>query len=245
MTKPPAVPETATNQANREMKSNPSGASPLHLWAGVLGLLGALLVGTGEFLLHFDSLARYAEDGRYLFMSDISVSRSNWGHFIAVLGIPLYIPGCWHLWCVTKTRHPVVAAVAATALGYGFFLGAVWIGSRASAHALTHHTTLEEVRPLIELYELRYETLLQGIRATTLVFSITFIGLVAMGRTSLPRWAAAFNPITSIALAFALYFAVPEVGKYIMPIALNVAFSMLFVVTLLTNSLPPKASHEV
>jgi hypothetical protein len=30
---------------------------------GVLGLLAAILVGAGEFLLHFDAMGRFAEGG--------------------------------------------------------------------------------------------------------------------------------------------------------------------------------------
>ena len=48
-----------------------------------LGLLGALLVGTGEFLLHFDPLARFGEG--YAFMADIPDSRLTVGHFLRCL----------------------------------------------------------------------------------------------------------------------------------------------------------------
>jgi hypothetical protein len=36
---------------------------------GIIGLVGAILCGTGEFLLHFDPLARFSG---YEFMADIS-----------------------------------------------------------------------------------------------------------------------------------------------------------------------------
>ena len=61
---------------------------------GVVGLTGALLTGAGEFILHYDPLARFAENQFFLGISD---QRSTLGHFLAVLGAPLYLVGCWHL----------------------------------------------------------------------------------------------------------------------------------------------------
>ena len=57
---------------------------------GLLGLVGAILCGTGEFLLHFDPQARFSG---YDFMADISDSRLTAGHFFAVVGVPLYFVG--------------------------------------------------------------------------------------------------------------------------------------------------------
>ena len=45
-----------------------------------LGLLGAVLVGTGEFMLHFDPLARFGEG--YAFMADVPDTRLTTGHFL-------------------------------------------------------------------------------------------------------------------------------------------------------------------
>jgi hypothetical protein len=64
---------------------------------GVIGLLAAILVGIGEFLLHFDSLARFSADG-YAFMLAASDERQTTGHFFGVLGAPLYVVGCWHIY---------------------------------------------------------------------------------------------------------------------------------------------------
>ncbi len=61
---------------------------------GVIGLIGAIICGTGEFLLHFDPLARFSG---YDFMADISDARLTAGHFLAVVGVPLYFAGMWHI----------------------------------------------------------------------------------------------------------------------------------------------------
>ena len=59
---------------------------------GIIGLMAAILVGIGEFLLHFDTLARFSEDG-YEFMLAASDERQTVGHFFGVLGAPLYVVG--------------------------------------------------------------------------------------------------------------------------------------------------------
>ena len=61
---------------------------------GIVGLVGAVLCGTGEFLLHFDPQARFSG---YDFMADISDARLTTGHFFAVIGVPLYFVGVWHI----------------------------------------------------------------------------------------------------------------------------------------------------
>jgi len=50
---------------------------------GVIGLIGAILVGAGEFFLHFDPLARFSE-GNYDFMLAASDQRQTLGHFLGV-----------------------------------------------------------------------------------------------------------------------------------------------------------------
>ena len=45
--------------------------------AGVLGLLAAILVGAGEFLLHFDALGRFAGGSAYEFMRGIDAERTT------------------------------------------------------------------------------------------------------------------------------------------------------------------------
>jgi len=102
--------------------------------AGCIGLLAAVLVGTGEFLLHFDTMARYA--GGYDFFESVSENRATLGHFIGVLGAPLYLFGVWHVAKMLQPASKFWSSVAFFVMSYGFMVGAVWIGSRSSAAAL-------------------------------------------------------------------------------------------------------------
>ena len=90
-----------------------------------------------------------------------------------------------------------------------------------------------EMTHLIELYEVRYEALLSIIRATTLLLSVIFIYLTLTGRTYYKRWMTIFSPILLIIANFIIYAVAPQIGKHLMPIALNVAFFIFFTLSLM------------
>ncbi len=193
---------------------------------GIVGLLAALLTGAGEFMLHFDALARF--DVEYAFLGGISDQRSSVGHFVAMLGAPLYLIGCWHIRLMLKPASDRWSLVAFFVMAYGFAIGIVWIGSRASISALVNMPVTPDLLHLVDLYDFRYETLLQVIRIAVLILSIIFVALVVRGRSHYPRWMALLNPILLIVASFVVYALAPAAGKYLMPIALNVAFIILF-----------------
>jgi len=196
---------------------------------GVVGAIAAILVGMGEFLLHFDALGRYSAEAGYDFMLGIPDSRLTIGHFIGVLGTPLYVVGCWHIYLMLKPANKTWAGIASILGAYGFMVGAVWIGSRSSIASLVQPADAStHIQTLMNLYVLRYESLLTVIRVTTLILSLIFIGLALTGKTHYPRWMATLNPIQLIVVSFIIFALSPEIGKYLMPIALNVAFFIFF-----------------
>ena len=197
-----------------------------------LGLLAALLVGTGEYLLHYDALARFTEGG-YDFMKGISASRSTAGLFFGVFGATLYPVGCYHIYLMLKPASKRWAFTAFLIGSFGFMVGVVWIGSRASVSALVQLPPSPEINGLIALYELRYEPLLQVVRLTTLSLSLIIVVLALSGRSHYPKWMALFNPFILIIMSFLIYALVPAIGKHMMPIALNIAFGVFFLLSLL------------
>jgi hypothetical protein len=198
---------------------------------GQVGLAAAVLVGIGEFLLHYDSLARYTST--FGFFEGVTRERATLGHFIGVFGAPLYVVGAYHIYLMLRPANEVAARVAGFVMAYGCIIGAVWIGSRASAVELVAAGGIEEQ---LALYELRYENLLLAVRAAVLVLSVIFIWLCLTGRSHYPRAMAALNPILLIIVSFIIFFTVPAVGKYMMPIALNVAYFVIFSVSLVSAS---------
>ncbi len=194
---------------------------------GQVGLLAAILVGIGEFLLHYDSLARYGDT--FAFFEGVTRERATIGHFFGVLGAPLYVVGAFHIYLMLRPANEMAARIAGFIMAYGCIVGAVWIGSRATAVELVAAGGIEEQ---LALYELRYESLLQAVRAAVLVLSVVFIWLCVTGRSHYPRAMAVLNPIFLIIVSFIVFFTVPVIGKYIMPIALNVAYFVMFSVSL-------------
>lgn len=201
------------------------------IMTGLVGLLGAVLTGAGEFILHFDAFARFGSE--FEFFAGISAERTTLGHFVGVLGAPLYLVGCWHIYLMLRPANLTWSLAAFFITAYGFAVGAVWIGSRASISALINTSGSPDIEQLIGLYDFRYETLLQIIRIAVLVLSIIYVWLVMTGRSHYPKWMALLNPILLIVASFIVYVLAPSVGKYLMPIALNVAFFIFFVASIM------------
>ena len=198
---------------------------------GFAGLLAAIIVGAGEYLLHYDPQARFTEGG-FDFMIGISEQRSNLGHFFGVFGATLYTVGMYHIYLMLKPANERAAFSAFLIAAFGCIVGGVWIGSRASVSALIQLPQTPEIMHLIELYEFRYETLLNVTRLTTLILSGIFIWLSTTGRSNYPRWMAIFSPFVLILMSFLIYLVAPQLGKHLMPIALNVAFFIFFSLSL-------------
>lgn len=206
---------------------------------GIIGIIAATLVGTGEFLLHYSPLADYADDGNYVYLLQVSEWRVTWGHFFAVLGAPLYLVGFWHIYLGLKPYGKIIPWVVFFITAYGFIFGTIWIGSRASIVLLAQanfsaegHSS-EVLRGLMDYYILHSETLLEVTRLTTLLSSLAFIILVLSGKTLYPRWMAVFNPILLLASSFILFTVLPDLGKYTLPIALNVGYFLFFSISTL------------
>ena len=197
----------------------------------LLGLVAAVVVGSGEYLLHYDALARFSEGG-YDFMQGISANRATLGHFLGVFGATLYPVGCYHVYLMLRPASQRWAFAAFLIGSFGFMVGAIWIGSRASVSALVQLPPSAEISGLIGLYELRYEPLLQVIRLTTLTLSLIVVVLALSGRSHYPRWMALFNPILLIIMSFIIFAVAPAIGKHMMPIALNIAFFVFFLLSL-------------
>lgn len=203
--------------------------------AGLIGLLAAMFVGLGEFLLHYSTLG-YGSEHPYGFMLAISAERFTYGHFIAVLAAPFYLIGFWHIYKMLQPAGRILPAAITMIAIYGFIMGIVWIGSRAMIGSIIHLET-QSVDPsslglLIHDYQLYSESLLQIIRITTFIFSAGFVYLVFRGKTNYPKWMWLVNPFFLLLLVFLIYFTMPRVGQYLAPIAMNAAYTVFFLFSL-------------
>jgi hypothetical protein len=201
------------------------------LLAGVLATLGVFAVGVGEFMLHF-SASGYEGAAEFRFLLHVPAWRLTFGHFLGVLCAPLYFLGYWHVYMALRpASRPARLALLGAAI-YTFGIANVWLGSRAGlarlVQAQAEGAAPEQFAALVDAYDLYSESLIQVVRVGVLVVSALFVALVLRGRTSYPRWIAAANPILLLALVFASYFALPAVGGYLVPTAMNVAHVIFF-----------------
>ena len=163
---------------------------------GWAGLLASILVGTGEFLLHFTPDGGIQDQTSYLFFNEVSESRLSMGHYIAVLSAPLYVLGYYFL---SKQLEPAgrKQAKAVFVVGaYSFMIGAVWIGQRyflgETVHAIAAGTADQA---LLTAFSEHNEPLVNVLRVAMLIVSILWIKLILSGKTPFPKWLAIFSPI--------------------------------------------------
>lgn len=221
-----------------QVTSNPASWSAV-FYAGLAGLLGSVLVGAAEFSLHFTPSMNYGGPA-YEFFLGTSATRLQLGHFLAIFTAPLYFAGYWHLFQRLKPASAKARLLILILGVYSFAVGAVWIGSRVypailiqAREAAVNDGAREQIAALLEQASYYNETILTGLRIGVLGLSVIFARLVASGKTGYPRWFAAFNPILLVLASFLIYFVVPAIGGYLMPIAMNVAHFVLFSVSLL------------
>lgn len=200
--------------------------------AGYIGLLAAILVGLGEFLLHFPG---QEDNGQYTysFLLGISKQRLLTGHFIAVCAAPFYLVGFWHIYKMLEPAGGKLPAFTGLIGSYGLILGAVWLGSRGMIAAIVQMQAnmlgvTDLLNSLINDYNIYSESLLKIVRATVLLMSASYMYLVFKGNTYYPKWMFLLSPFVLLLIIFATYFLMPSVGKYVIPNAMNVAYIIFF-----------------
>ena len=212
------------------------------IWVcGFLGLLASLMVGMGEFMIHFNPAGLELEVP-YGYFIGIDAGRLKQGHYIMVPFIPLYIFGYWHLHLGIRPGHPRLAN-ALFALGvFAFTIGGIWVGTRAYFGHVVQLTAADEYRSLsrelIENYDVMIESLVEVLSLLVFAISIIYTWAILKGGTLYPRWMAAFNPITILLFIFGLFFYARPIGQYLAPTAMNVAHFILFSASLLSLKTP-------
>ncbi len=95
---------------------------------GIIGLIGAVMVGIGEFLMHYNTDGYTGSN--YSFFVSIGDSRLITGHFIVVFFVPFYIAGYWHFYLAVKPGSSKLALAILIAGVFAFVIGGMWISSR-------------------------------------------------------------------------------------------------------------------
>ena len=201
---------------------------------GYLGLVASILVGLGEYFLHY-SPEILGNSDNYEFFKFVPLNHLTIGHFLAVIGLPFYFAGYIHIYRMLKSGNESLARVI---LGIGFIafaVGGIWIGSRASVGNIVHlkdsmNTTTYQT--LLNHYTDHMEVLVQALRIVIATLSIFFAITIVKGGTYYKKWMAICNPIIILILLVILGKIIPSIGKHMLPILMNVTHFILFILSL-------------
>ncbi len=221
--------------------STPAEARRWLYLMGWIGLLGSLLVGCGEFLVHYAGDAMHGGPP-YSFFLEVPAERLPPGHFLMVLGLPLYLLGYGHFFLALRPGNRKLAAAVFLLGAVSFSLGGVWAGSRAFlgsvVQILGEASDPQILSRVLESYDFLQENLVQVLRVLVLANSVLFVGTVLRYKTLYPRWMAVFNPALVLAIVFSLFFYLPAVGDFLAPTAMNVAYFVHFGMSLVALRRP-------
>ncbi|MGJ8761010.1 DUF6796 family protein [Polaribacter sp. AHE13PA] len=201
---------------------------------GILGILGSVLVGIGEFLLHFSPHIIGNADN-YQFFQFVPKNSLITGHFLAVLGVPFYFLGYYHIYKMLEKGNKKLASIVFGLGILAFTIGGFWITSRAFLGTIVHlqnDIDTNIYQEILDNYTLISESLVQILRVIILLLSVFFSITILKGGTYYKKWMAIFNPIVLLISVFTLYFISPQIGKYIAPIAMNVVHFIVFSLSL-------------
>lgn len=203
---------------------------------GWAGLLAAILVGAGEFLLQFTPNGGIEDIHDYLFFNDISEQRLTRGHFIATLSAPLYVLGYYFLSKQLEPAGRIQSKVFFFIGAYAFMIGTAWISQRFFLADTVHEIAAgADITSLLTSFSEHNEPFVNVLRVAMLLVSILWIKLILSGRTNFPKWLAIFSPIVLLASFAGLYFAKTTAGLYLFPIAMNATHFIVFGLALLTT----------
>ncbi len=204
---------------------------------GFLGLIAAIGVGTGEFLLHYSPNGIGYDGSNFEFFNQIPLSRLTLGHFIAVSFVPFYTLGYYHLYLVFKEKTPKTAWVIFVLGIIAFSIGGMWISSRAQLGYLVHqiaaHPTDLALQSLLQVYRDHAEILVKSLRIWIALISVFFIIPIFQNKTIYPKWMVFLNPLFLLLFVLLIFKIAPSIGYLIGPIAMNVVHFILFSVSLI------------
>ncbi|WP_075341857.1 DUF6796 family protein [Tenacibaculum agarivorans] len=201
---------------------------------GYLGLIASVLVGLGEYYLHYSpNILNHAD--HYEFFSFVNTSNLTYGHFLAIIGLPFYFGGYLHIYRMLKSGNPILSKIVLAVGFIAFAVGGVWIGSRASIGnivLLKDSLSNENYQNLLAHYTDHMEILVKVLRIIIALLSVFFVTAIVKGNTFYKKWMAIFNPITILITLVIIGKLIPSIGKHMLPILMNVTHFILFFISL-------------
>lgn len=203
-----------------------------------IGLLGAVLVGLGEFLEQYHSSADYA-DPAYGYFASIPLDRIVAGHFLAAFSIPLYFPGYLGMFLLLNRQRslkPVSSWLMLCGGIYSISVGGIWLGMRASIALVQHRSSMfastEHAEAFIADLAALNEPLIQIVRVLIALVSVfywvAFWKSHGTGSPAMPRWLLFCAPVVPLALIFGAFVLDLAHSRFFLANAMNVAHMIFF-----------------
>jgi len=195
------------------------------------GIIGAIIVGIGEYMLHF---IPGGPEGEISMLFSVPLERAAIGHFIAVAGIPLYFIGYFGLMqFFSKTNESLSIALLAGGV-ISFTIGGIWVASRYfAAEVFQHSAGTPDFDFYLASYEDHVQVLVWVLRISIALVSVLYIILVLTNKNGMPKWLAIFNPIVLLGIIISTVFWIKPIGIHIAPIAMNATHFIFFGIILL------------
>jgi len=134
-----------------------------------------------------------------------------------------------------KTGNETLARTVLVLGFIAFSVGGVWIGSRGYLGSLVHlknEMPTETYAKIIANYNEFLEILVRVLRVIIAWLSIAFSWAILKGGTLYQKYMAFFNPIFILILFVIIGMALPQIGKYFLPILMNITHLLLFSLSL-------------
>ncbi len=204
-----------------------------------IGLFAAIIVGAGEFLLHY---VPGGPEGEISMLEKVPLARASKGHFLAVLGTPLYLAGYYGLMLFFKKTNQLLAWLLLITGVLSFTFGGVYVSSRYfAAEVLQRSAGTADHAFYLQSYEDHYQVLVWGLRVLITAVSVIYVLLVLKNKQGIPKWLAIFNPIILLILIISSLLWYRPLGAYIAPIAMNTTHFVFFGLLLLQTK---KLNHN-
>ena len=195
-----------------------------------LGLLASILVGIGEFLIHF---LPEGPTGEISMLYDVPLKRASKGHFFAVYAAPLYFAGYYGLMRFFKSTNQFLATLLFILGVLSFAYGGVYVTSRYfAAEVFQRSMNTPDFEFYLASYEKHYQSTVWALRVAILAVSVVYGMLVVKNNFGMPKWLAIFNPIVLLGLVISTLAWAKPIGVYIAPIAMNVTHFIFFGIVL-------------
>ena len=192
----------------------------------VLGLIGSVIVGIGEYMLHFNPNGPAGEIDMLLYTP---LWRAHIGHFFALAGIPFYFAGYYGLLKLFRQSHELYAKLLFIFGFLSFLYGGIWISSRYFAAVVLQKTVDTPLYSLFhEVYADSYQILVWALRVLIVFASIFYVLSVKNDKTGLPKKLMLLNPILLLAVIISSLVWCKPLGVQIAPIAMNTTHFIFF-----------------